>query len=131
MQGRLFQWWSALVGGGALMLLSELAGGQATTITVDITKAKLTWTWEQGAGGPVEIWYVRCGTAPSVYSLLVEVKDPAARSLPVAQITPAPGSYFCVVAASNSYGTSTPSPEVSYQAGKAPIAATSMRIEAE
>lgn len=125
----MFRWRVAFYLSWLLLLLPTLSWGQATTITVDISKAKIAWTWVQGSGGPVEIWAVRCGTTTRIYSLLVEIRDSAARSLPIQQITPDPGTYYCMVQAQNSYGTSGPSAEVTYKAGKTPLAVGAVQIE--
>lgn len=105
--------------------------GQATTVTVDIAKAALTWQWTQGTGGPVEKWLIRCGPSSTNYNILVTLPTPAARSIPIAQVTSDVGTYYCIVSASNSFGTSGPSNEVSYSAGKAPVSPTALAIQAQ
>lgn len=118
-----------LVAAGATAAI--IANGQPTVVAFDLTKAKLTWIWEQGTGGPVETWHVRCGPTLGNWPLLVELPDPAARSLPLSAIIKDNGAYVCVVRAVNSFGASSDSPSVSFTAGKAPAAATAVKIEAQ
>lgn len=126
-----WMWRSAVLTGAGLLWLSTLAWGQATDITVDITRTNLIWTWAQGEGGPVEKWLIRCGPTSTVYTILVELAAPSARSIPIRQVTPDVGTWFCAIAATNRYATSPPSLEVTYEAGKAPVAVSAFRIEAQ
>lgn len=112
-----------------LLVFYLWAWGQPTVVAVDLSKAKLTWTWAQAGGGPVEKWQVRCGPALDNWPLMVELLDPAARSLPLATIIKSNGSYVCMVRALNSFGTSPDSPTVTFSAGQAPVAATAVKIE--
>lgn len=91
---------------------------QPTTLTADIAKTKISWIWNQGTGGPVEKWLIRCGSSPGNYTLQVSVQDASIRSLPITQVIPAIGTYYCAVAAQNSTSTSGLSPEVTFTAGK-------------
>ena len=115
----------------ALWLWPFLATAQVTTVAVDITKAKLTWTWTQGTGGIAAAFRVKCGTIAGTYSILVSLPDPAARSVAVSAVITATGRYFCAVSAANQYGESTNSNEVSFDAGTVPVAPAGFTIQAQ
>jgi len=124
-------WVAILVGILISCLLAATVQAQPTTISVDLAKAKLVWTWNQGPGGPVEKWQIRCGPTSTHYEILVELPVPAARSIPISQVAPTVGTYFCIVSAQNSFGAGGPSPEVSFQAGQVPSAVQTLTIEAQ
>jgi len=115
---------------GCFLCLSGLARSQPTTISVDIAKAKFTWSWTQGTGGLVEVFTVKCGPASGSYDILVDLADPAARSVPVNQVVTASGTYFCVVTAKNTFGESGASNEVTFQAGQIPNPVDTLAIQA-
>lgn len=109
----------------------HVAFAQLTTLSVDITRTNLVWTWAKGAGGDVEKWIFRCGPDSGSYSIMVELPAPTARSIPIAQVVTTPGKYFCTIAASNRFNTSLPSAEVTFEAGRAPGPVSSLKIEAQ
>lgn len=113
----------AIVGGAAPVAAQ-------TTIAVDITKATLAWTWTQGTGGAVEEFRVKCGPSSGTHTT-THLAPPAARSVPVLTVVPAPGVYFCVVTAANQFGESAPTNEVAFNAGTVPLAPTNLEIRAQ
>jgi hypothetical protein len=105
-----------------------------TTISVDITKARLTWQWAQGAGGAVAEFRVKCGTSTPTTGTATKVTvlpDPAARQAPVLSVITGVGTWFCAVAAANQFGESPLSNVVTFDAGTVPVAPTALQIEAE
>lgn len=119
---------------GAFLLyggLPTMLQAQPTVVAVDLAKAKITWTWTQGAGGPAEKWRVFCGPTAGTYPLTVELPDPAARAIPLGSIIQTDGAYVCMVRAVNSFGASPDSPTVALTAGKAPVAAAAVKIESQ
>lgn len=114
-----------------VLALSPLAWSQATDITVSIDRARLIWTWSQGGGGEVEKWLIRCGNQSTVYTILVELPAPTAREIPIRQVTPEVGTYFCVIAGTNRYGTGQSSAEIRYEAGKAPGPVSLLELRAQ
>lgn|GEM_PF-3684990 len=58
-------------------------------------------------------WYtVKCGTERGWYTLRPVVVKTPSTSMPLESITRGPGTYFCVVTASNRKGESAPSSEI-------------------
>ena len=115
---------------GAWLAAAPEADAQAV-ISVDITKARLSWTWTQGTGGAVTEFRVKCGPSAGTYTSTIVLADPAARSVPVQQVVSGPGNYFCVVIAANQFGESGPSNEVPFAAGNAPAAPSGLQITAQ
>ena len=113
-----------------LLVFTTLAQAQ-TTIAVDITRAKFTWTWTQGSGGAVAAFRMKCGATAGNYTLLVSIPDPAARSLALSDVVTSPGKYFCTISAANAFGESPNSNEVSFDAGIAPAAPAGLSIQAQ
>jgi len=112
-----------------MVLLASLAYAQApAVISVDIAKARFSWSWAQGTGGPVAEFRVKCGTVSGTYPTVKTIVDPAARSLAVNQVISTPGAYFCVVTAANQFGESLPTNEVSFAAGNVPPAPLQLEI---
>ena len=114
----------------ALLLLATPAWAQAV-ISVDITAARLSWTWAQGTGGAVAEFRVKCGPTAGTYTSTTVLADPTARSVPVQQVVSGPGTYFCVVVAANQFGESGPTNEVNFTAGNAPAAPSGLQITAQ
>ena len=102
-----------------------------TVISVDITKARLLWTWTQGTGGAATEFLVKCGAATGIYTAVTRLADPAARSVAVSAVVSGLGPYFCVVSAANQFGQSPNSNEVAFAAGVAPLAPTNLLIEVQ
>ena len=109
-------------------------GGRAawgqSTVAVDLTRASLTWSWEQGEGGAVTAFRMKCGATTGSYTVAVTVSDPAARSMPLASVVTSPGKYFCAVSALNSFGESANSGEVSFDCGVSPVSPSLLQIRA-
>lgn len=114
---------------GALLL--PVKSWAQTVISVDITKARLSWTWTQGTGGAVMEFRVKCGPTTATYTTTLVLPDPAARSVPVQQVVSGPGNYFCVVTAANQFGESGASNEVPFSAGNVPVAPSGLQITAQ
>ena len=114
----------------ASVLLPVGVSAQAV-ISVDITKARLSWTWTQGTGGAVSEFRVKCGATAGSYTGTTVLTDPTARSVPVQQVVSGPGNYFCVVTAANQFGESGSSNEVPFAAGNAPAAPSGLQITAQ
>ena len=114
----------------ACLLWAAPAWAQST-IAVDITRARLSWEWTPGTGGLVEAFRMQCGPTAGVYTLLVSVPDPAARSLALSAVVTTPGRYFCVVSAMNQFSESANSNEVSFTAGVGPVAPVDLSIQAQ
>ena len=119
---------AALVSLGFGVVLSL---AQTGTISVDISKAKLYWTWTQGSGGPVEKWLVRCGPTSGNYTTQTEIQTPTARSVPISAIVANNGTYFCIVQAANAFGSGGASPEVTFQAGRTPDQVQTLTVGAQ
>lgn len=115
---------------GVLWALASPAIAQ-TVLSVDITKAKLSWQWSQGPAGPASEFRVKCGAASGAYTKTTVLVDPAARTAPVLSVIAGPGKWFCAVSAANPYGESGSSNEVTFDAGSVPVAPTNATITAQ
>lgn len=124
---------------GCLMLfvvvaLSLLSVAHAQTVTVDLNKASLAWDWTKGAppndGDPTG-FVARCGRQTTVYSANTPINDPISRQAPIRSIVSGQGVWFCTVAATNRYGTSGNSNEVSFDAGAVPADPSRTRVQAQ
>lgn len=104
----------------------------AQSVSVDINRAKLTWTWTSavGSGAPTE-FRVKCGQFPSLYTKTTIVSDPAVREIAVKAVIGGQGNWFCVVTAANSFGESGNSNEVPFVAGAAPSGSIAASISAQ
>ena len=112
-----------------VVLLASIAWAQTpTVISVDITKAQLTWSWAQGTGGVVVEFRIKCGNAAGMYTKTTVLADPAARTLPVASAIGGPGNWFCAVSAANQFGESPNSNEINFAAGNVPVAPSGLQI---
>lgn len=115
-----------------LCLATEVSAQQG--LSVNINRASLTWQWVQGTAptdGMVEVFEVKCGAAPGNYSTITNLANPAARSVPVAQVIKGSGQWYCVVAAVNKYGSSPNSNEVGFDAGVVPSQPTNLGVLAQ
>ena len=117
-----------------LFMLALPATARAqTTISVDMNKAKLRWTWAQGDPqqfGPVEEFRIKCGQVSKTYTKITSV-GPTARELAVSSAIAGSGNWFCVVTAFNAFGESGASNEVPFAAGAAPSAPVNALIVAQ
>jgi hypothetical protein len=108
-----------LIVGIILCAIGMAANVSAQTLTVDIAKAKLNWTWVPGAGsGVIADYEVRCGQTTKTYTKLTVV--PATQTtLDVKTAITGNGNWFCVTAARNQFtpGGALVSNEVSFVAG--------------
>ena len=111
-------------------LFAMEASAQAV-ISVDITRARLSWNWTQGTGGAVAEFRVKCGPTAGTYTSTTVLADPTVRSVPVQQVVSGPGNYFCVVTAANQFGESGPSSEVPFAAGNVPATPSGLQITAQ
>ena len=112
----------------AFILVAASSVLAQAVISVDITKARLSWTWTPGTGGAVAEFRVKCGPSAGTYTSTTVVADPTARSVLVQQVVSGPGNYFCVVLAANQFGESGLSNEVPFAAGNVPVAPSGLQI---
>ena len=120
-----------------LLKLSALVAGlgmassvQAQSVSVDINRAKLSWTWAQGAGGAATEFRVKCGQTSGVYTRTTIVAHPT-MSVNVKDAITGNGNWFCVVTAANSFGESGASNEIPFVAGAAPSNSPVLTIQAQ
>ena len=99
-----------------------------TVISVDITKARLVWTWTQGTGGAVTEFRVKCGSTTGIYTKITILTDPTARFVTILSAITGPGNWFCVVSAANQFGESANTNEVSFAAGQQPVGPSGLQI---
>ncbi|MFQ5765446.1 MAG: fibronectin type III domain-containing protein [Rhodospirillales bacterium] len=98
-------------------------------VAVHIDKATIAWDAATGGGTPTT-YHVKCGDTSGSYKH-PQVDVPADRTtLAVKAAIPGLGRYFCVVTASNQFGESGPSNEISFDVGREPAAPTGTRLEA-
>ena len=117
--------------GFVLFLLTATPAWAQAVISVDITRARLSWNWTQGTGGAVAEFRVKCGPTAGTYTSTTVLADPAMRSVPVQQVVSGPGSYFCVITAANQFGESGPSNEIPFAAGAIPAVPSGLQITAQ
>lgn len=121
---------------GLLLVCSFLSASAVTaqTVTVDLNKSALAWDWAKGAppndGDPTG-FIARCGRQAGVYSANTPINDPQARQVAIKSIVNGQGVWFCAVAATNRYGTSANSNQVSFDAGAAPADPSNARVQAQ
>lgn len=115
----------------ALVFLFSGQTWAQTSIAVDIDKATIVWNvWVVGQGSKPDTYHVKCGDSTGNYNH-PQVDVPSERnSTPVKSAIPGIGAYFCVVTASNQFGESGPSNEISFEAGSKPDPPTNTRLEA-
>lgn len=120
---------------GVGVLVGALASpAAAQTVILDINKASLAWDWSKSAppnDGDVESFLVKCGKVQGVYSVQTPVHDPAARSVSLRSVLNGQGQWFCVMAATNRYGSSGDSNEVSFDAGAVPAGPSGLNVQAQ
>jgi hypothetical protein len=104
----------------------------AQSVSVDINRAKLAWTWTAatGSGAPSE-FRVKCGQSSGSYTKTTIVSDSALRSIDIKTVIGGQGNWFCVVSAANSFGESGNSNEVPFVAGAAPSGSIAASISAQ
>ncbi len=76
----------------------------------DVTPPRKTLSWNPSPNA--EIYTVKCGTERGRYTMPPVVVKAPATQLPVQAVIKQPGTYFCVVTASNASGESSPSNEI-------------------
>ena len=113
----------------ALIFLGSLAAQAQTVLSVDIAKAKLSWTPGAG-GGTVAEYRVKCGTATGIYTIIKAVPAPGT-SIGVLAVIPGPGTFFCAVSAANVFGESGLYNEVNFAAGNVPATPTNTLIQSQ
>lgn len=107
-----------------------LGQAMAQVISVDINRAKLSWTWTQGTGGLASEFRVKCGQTTGVYTRTTIVAYPATIAN-VKDVITGNGNWFCAVTAANSFGESGLSNEVPFVAGAAPSSIPVLTIQAQ
>ncbi len=113
-----------------LLFFSGQAWAQQS-IAVDIDKATIVWNaWVVGQGSKPDSYHVKCGDSTGNYNH-PQVNVPSDRnSVAVKAVVPSIGVYFCAVTASNQFGESGQSNEISFEAGSKPVAPTGTHLEA-
>ena len=106
-----------------------------STVIVNIDKASLVWD-ANPAGDLVDKYTVECGGVSGDYSLLAyDILPDATGVIPIKaalkDFVTQWGTHFCVVTASNKYGTSGPSNEVEFDAGRPPTTRQNLRLESQ
>lgn len=116
----------------ALALVGFMGGiGEAqTSISVDINKAKLQWSWSQGTGSPADEFRVKCGPSSGNYTKTTVVPSPTTE-VAVSSAIGGLGAWFCVVTAANQFGESAPTNEISFVAGTIPGAPSGLQVVAQ
>jgi len=103
-------------------------GYAQTTVSVDINKAKLTWSYNQADQASINQFIVKCGPSTGNYTKVTSVPDVTARSLAVKTAITGPGTWFCVVTAANADAESGPTNEVGFKAFTPPPAPTGLGV---
>ena len=120
---------------GGLLVLGILAQGIAQTLSVDLNQASFTWTASvaDATHGTPTSYTMKCGTAAGgPYSTTKSVVGtPLPTSIAANQVLTTPGTYFCVVTASNQFGESLASNEVTFAIGYGPSGPTGLSIIAQ
>lgn len=120
---------------GFTLIVSALVSPvSAQTVVVDLNKASLAWEWAKGQppnDGDPESFLAKCGKVQGVYNVQTPISDPTARTVSLRSILNGQGKWFCVVAATNRYGQSGNSNEVSFDAGAVPADPTGAKVQAQ
>lgn len=98
-----------------------------TSVAVDIDKATLVWQASVG-GGQVGEYKVKCGPTTGNYTQTTAVVA-TQTSVPVKNVISGIGVWFCAVTASNQFGESGPSNEISFEAGTKPNNPTGLILQ--
>lgn len=106
------------------LLFLTAAHAQTPAPVVPLSRAKLTWEWTQGSGGPVEKFQIFCKTLARPDPVVTTVVSAAARECPLSSVVSEPGTYTCWIIAVNDVGPSGNSNEVNFKAGHYPKAPT-------
>ena len=80
--------------------------------TPDAEPPKKTLSWNPSPNA--ELYTVKCGTERGRYTLPPVVVKAPATQVPMQAVVNRPGTYFCVVTASNASGESGPSNEIAF-----------------
>ena len=117
----------------ALALVLAFAGTSFAqqAIAVDISKAKLVWTWTQGTGGVPTEFRVKCGQTAGTYTKTTTLTNIALRELAIATAITGVGNWFCTGTVANEFGESAAAAEVSFRAGAVPAGMGSLVIQAQ
>ena len=117
---------------GSVLLAGSLGaaaiGLAQTQVSVDINKAKLTWSYNTADQASINQFIVKCGPTSGNYTKVTSVQDVTARSLAVKTAITGPGTWFCVVTAANADAESAPTNEVSFKAFTPPPAPTGLGV---
>ena len=107
-----------------------------STVIVNIDKTSLVWDANPVAD-LVDKYTVKCGGVSGDYNLLAYdvLPDATTGVIPtraaLKDFVTQWGVHFCVVTASNKYGTSGPSNEVEFDAGRPPTTRQNLRLESQ
>ena len=117
---------------GSVLVVAGLGMGALgyaqTVVSVDINKAKLTWSYDQANQASINQFIVKCGPSSGNYTKVTSVPDVTARSLAVKTAITGAGTWFCAVTAANADSESSPSNEVSFKAFTPPPAPTGLGV---
>ena len=102
---------------------------QPSSLSVDIKKAKLSWTWNQGTSGMADYFQARCIRVGTSEIILGPKTLPAAREQSILSIIQVSAEYICAVKAGNTFGESGYSNEVTFNAGDIPNTPTDLEIK--
>jgi hypothetical protein len=115
-----------------VLVLGVVTAAGAQSVSVDINRAQLNWTWAPaaGSGAPTQ-FLMKCGQVSGQYSRVSTIADPTVRSIAVKTVIGGQGNWFCAVSAANSFGESGLSNEVPFVAGAAPSGSAVLSIVAQ
>lgn len=112
---------------GVGLFVSSAAAQPPLTILVDIDRGRLEWEWSQGTMGPADGFRTECTNAQG-RTVVADVADPNARTMPLSRAIDSVGTWTCVAKAYNAFGVSDPSNSVTFEAGRRPSAPGNTRI---
>ena len=107
-----------------ILFLAALILGAATahaqTVSVDIHRAKLIWTWEPAPdSGTVDEFKAYCGPAVGNYTKITSI-SPTLREAPLKGLISGAGTWTCMVTAANAVGETEGSNAIFFDAAVGP-----------
>jgi len=77
-------------------LLTGISTATAQVVVVDITRAKLNWTWTPAPNStPADGFIIHCGAISSVYTKHTVIANPATRVSNIQPVIGGNGNWFC------------------------------------
>lgn len=113
---------------GLLLLCAAPAFGQAPATDVSYSTGVFTWTYPLAQQPNVVFWQFHCKEASQSDTRLYDYPNPAARSIPIKDVLPAPGVYACTLRAGNAKGVSGHSNPVNFRAADVPVPPASFNV---